>query len=505
VFRLSSGGTLDTTYGTNGIATACAITWPAELVASGNDDVLLGGYNDGRKGPDAVVAFRPNGSLDPTFATAGVLALPENHLHSDPALAVQPDGKLLVIDTSTTNLGVRRYLANGQPDTSFGTGGSASSGVLYYPFGVALRPDGLILVVGSDGSGQQPGPAKAALFDPAGHLVTSFGTNGVATLAIQNGNSAVAHCLDRVVVDDVGSKVDQAVVARIQMPAPPSSAGVGGYVLDATGGLHAFALGTSGVAPAPACGPPALYTQYVAARAMAMLPDRSAVLTIDGWGGAHPSTSAGAAPGSITGTAYWPGWDIARGIAVAANNTGAYVLDGWGGLHPVGYGSIPVPPTPRTSAYWRGWDIARSVTLLPDSTGGYVLDGWGGLHPFATNGNPLPADAHATSYFPGSDLARAAAMLPDGSGGYVLDGWGGLHPFGVGTHAPPPMPNATSYWPGWDVARNVSLLPDGSGGYVLDAWGALHPFAIGAHLLPPSPTGGMFWTAGIARAAVIAP
>jgi hypothetical protein len=65
----------------------------------------------------------------------------------------------------------------------------------------------------SDLSGQQPGPAKAALFDRTGQLVTSFGTNGVATLAIQNGDSAVLHCLDRVVVNEVGSSSVQPVVA----------------------------------------------------------------------------------------------------------------------------------------------------------------------------------------------------------------------------------------------------------------------------------------------------
>lgn len=205
---------------------------------------------------------------------------------------------------------------------------------------------------------------------------------------------------------------------------------------------------------------------------------------LDGWGGVH---AFGQAP-SLSGSPYWPGWDIARGIALNHDGSG-YVLDGWGALHPLG-GAANV-----SSAYWPSWDIARAVALLPTSTktdpAGYVLDGWGGLHAFGSA--PTIND---TPYWRGWDIARALTLNADGSG-YVLDGWGGGHAFGGAA------PVVTPYWSGWDIARGIAVIPGSTksnpAGYMLDGFGGVHAFGSA-----PTVAGSRYYHADLARGIAIA-
>ena len=247
---------------------------------------------------------------------------------------------------------------------------------------------------------------------------------------------------------------------------------------------------------------------------------------LDAWGGAH--AYGGATP--VTVGPYWPGWDIARGIVLRPDRLGGWVLDGWGGVHP--YGAAPAE---TNGPYWYGFDIARGIALNPcdPANGGYVLDGWGGVHPFGTapkvTGGP---------YWPGTDIARAIALNPCSGNtvsGYVLDGWGGLHPFGTA----PAIANGP-YWDHWDIARGVVLTSAGSGyvleafggldhfgtatanisitgyssspdargityapslggGYTLDAYGGLHPWWMSGSAPIPNPANSSSWTSRLAR------
>jgi hypothetical protein len=216
---------------------------------------------------------------------------------------------------------------------------------------------------------------------------------------------------------------------------------------------------------------------------------------LDAWGGLHAFASTGSAPPAPSGAPYWNGWSIARGVALLPSGTGGYVLDAYGGLHAFAIGGGPAPPPAVGGPYWLGWDIARGVTMLNDGTGGYVIDGYGGLHAFAVGGETIPAPASSSSYWPGWDIARGVAMVPAPgvtTGGYLLDGYGALHGFGVGGGAPPPNPVNNSYWLGWDIARGIAIAHDGRGGLVTDGWGVLHGWSTGGTAPPPA-TGGPYW------------
>jgi hypothetical protein len=194
----------------------------------------------------------------------------------------------------------------------------------------------------------------------------------------------------------------------------------------------------------------------------------------------------------VTGAPYWPGWDIARGIALMPDGTGGVVVDGFGGLHPFGVGGQPAP-TVSGGPYWPGWDIVRGIAIRPDALGGYVLDGYGGMHPFRINGSPLPAIFSGGPYWRGVDIARGASIVfqqprnlgsPPELGGYISDAFGTIYPFGeegpLGLHGsstfsmPPSVGNPT--WPGRLIGRGVSAYTAGFGGYTLDGFGGLHPF-----------------------------
>nr|MDQ6884288.1 hypothetical protein [Candidatus Dormibacteraeota bacterium] len=86
---------------------------------------------------------------------------------------------------------------------------------------------------------------------------------------------------------------------------------------------------------------------------------------LDGWGGVHPFGSAPA----VSGTAFWPNWDIARGIVswtgAPAQQPGGWTVDGWGGVH--AFGSAPAVVS---HGYWPNWDIVRGFSSSGGGSGG---------------------------------------------------------------------------------------------------------------------------------------
>lgn len=75
-------------------------------------------------------------------------------------VAVQPDGKILPVGNSLTAppqvVALARYNPDGSLDPSFGAGGTVTTafgGIESRAGGVALQPDGRIVVAGSDRTG----------------------------------------------------------------------------------------------------------------------------------------------------------------------------------------------------------------------------------------------------------------------------------------------------------------------------------------------------------------
>jgi uncharacterized delta-60 repeat protein len=126
-------------------------------------------------------AIAAPGDLDPSFAGTGLVAqqLGDNTGDGDFAfgVAAQPDGKTVVVgvasNTGQVAGGVVRYLVDGTPDPSFGTGGKVID-TAFVPQAVALQPDGKIVAVGAAQSGANSTYAFVRYL-PNGNLDPSFG------------------------------------------------------------------------------------------------------------------------------------------------------------------------------------------------------------------------------------------------------------------------------------------------------------------------------------------
>jgi len=139
-------------------------------------------------GPAASAATGGSGSLDPTFGTGGVVQVPSVVPSFTRGAALQPNGDILIAVTPPAGFpGVERLNPDGTPDTSFGSGGFASTGL---PNGgassVAVQPDGKIVWVGAGHIAGDPNAADnfaVARFTASGALDPTFGVGGVVSIS----------------------------------------------------------------------------------------------------------------------------------------------------------------------------------------------------------------------------------------------------------------------------------------------------------------------------------
>src|SRR6266550_6615523 len=148
------------------------------------------------------IAQAADGDLDPTFGTDGKVLTDFDHSTDIAnAVAVQTDGKLVVVGTTYINndytdedFAVARYNAHGTLDTTFGTGGKVRTdfpGLAAVASSVLIQPDGKIVVAG----GAFPlftflGDFKVVRYNPDGSLDSSFGEGGIVTTIFPEGSYA---------------------------------------------------------------------------------------------------------------------------------------------------------------------------------------------------------------------------------------------------------------------------------------------------------------------------
>ena len=134
-----------------------------------------------------IARYNSSGTLDTSFGTNGIIS------DFGSRMILQPDGKIVSIGTHyiTNSAGtlivgadfyVSRYNAAGAPDASFGKDGNVTTSIQTYSYAIAndvvLRPDGKIVVMGSVGDGGRGGKFGIVRYNPDGSLDTSFGTLG---------------------------------------------------------------------------------------------------------------------------------------------------------------------------------------------------------------------------------------------------------------------------------------------------------------------------------------
>ncbi len=132
------------------------------------------------------------GDLDPTFGQNGtaIIQIPGvSSVESGNAVAVQPDGKVVIAGSADNNLAILRLNADGTKDTSFGSGGKVSanfSGNYNVGNAVAVLPNGKIMVAGSANTSNNIETFLVARYLTNGVLDTTFGISGFTNISFGN-------------------------------------------------------------------------------------------------------------------------------------------------------------------------------------------------------------------------------------------------------------------------------------------------------------------------------
>jgi len=264
VIRLNPDGSLDPDFGTGGVVTTdVGVDDRAAAVALQEDGrIVVAGSTcpEGFCSQTAVLRYSPGGRLDPEFSDDGVVLLNLGGLNDARAVAVDAAGRTVVaggvhnpmLPGDWDELVLARYSPGGSLDAGFGTGGVVVSdlGGIDVAYALALQPDGKIVVAGTGGA---PCPFMVARYDTAGRLDPDFGSGGVSGTDFGGIDAARALALQpdgRIVAAGVGH--EQFVLLRLGPDGSPDpSLGGNGRVITrfpgaASGGATGLAIQANG-------------------------------------------------------------------------------------------------------------------------------------------------------------------------------------------------------------------------------------------------------------------
>jgi uncharacterized delta-60 repeat protein len=195
--RLNPDGIRDSTFGIRGVVTTSLEPGANEeaysTVLQPDGKILVGGYSNGKFG---LVRYLENGTPDPSFGTGGIVLTNIGINGRGSKIALQQDGKILMTGSGNLQFTTVRYLPDGTPDSSFGNSGIVGTLVdsLSTATSLCVQRDGKIVVAGS------------SVFDFAlvryrtdGSLDSAFGVNGMVITPV---NMTSPPVLDVVIQDD---------------------------------------------------------------------------------------------------------------------------------------------------------------------------------------------------------------------------------------------------------------------------------------------------------------
>lgn len=156
IVRYNSDGSRDTSFGVNGWVTEPGVgEYSAVAIQSDGKIVAAGDWHWG-SGFD-VARFNPDGSRDLLFSSDGVISIGFNGSGEASALAIQPNGRIVVVGTAGNDFAIARIHFFGFLDTSFSNDGKLTidlSGTDDEAHAVAIHPTrGKIVIAGDTRQG----------------------------------------------------------------------------------------------------------------------------------------------------------------------------------------------------------------------------------------------------------------------------------------------------------------------------------------------------------------
>ena len=182
---------IDTTYMNGfGIITGVALQVDGKIVVSGYS--LSGAYYN-----FSAARYDSDGTLDNTFGTNGIVITPvgsENDYTT--SMAIQSNGKILVagytLSGTNSDFSIIRYNTNGTPDNTFGTN---NDGIVTTSINgndicnsMVVQSDGKIILAGTTNNNQT---VCLVRYNSDGTLDKTWGANGIDTTEIINGTQNV--------------------------------------------------------------------------------------------------------------------------------------------------------------------------------------------------------------------------------------------------------------------------------------------------------------------------
>lgn len=195
LFRLLADGSLDPEFDNDGTVTTAVSPADDEVLSLAlqpDGKIIAAGYssNDDKNRDFAMVRYNSDGSLDTSFGINGMAVTAIGSSHDEITdVTVQDDGGIVITGSALDSSGhqvvvLGRYLADGTPDSSFAEDGFSLSIVGFdaQAESVVTDADGRILVSGSYSDAKRTGLMVLG-FDAKGQLDKQFGESGIAVPA----------------------------------------------------------------------------------------------------------------------------------------------------------------------------------------------------------------------------------------------------------------------------------------------------------------------------------
>ncbi|HWE32417.1 MAG TPA: hypothetical protein VG410_02970 [Solirubrobacteraceae bacterium] len=203
--RLNTNGTLDASFGSNGIELLSPIAAAWGLAIERDGSLVLGGEEQNAQGTWNYMAARltANGTPDPGFGANGVVIIPIGVYAAGLAVTVQSDGKIILagnVIEKNRLVATVRLLGDGSLDTTFG-----QQGIATFPGtgGQAVTMEGSKILLAGPG-------ASAVRLNPDGSFDTTFGKRGLVLAPIGSNDAA-----NGVVIDPLDNTILLAGAATI--------------------------------------------------------------------------------------------------------------------------------------------------------------------------------------------------------------------------------------------------------------------------------------------------
>ena len=207
---LTTSGFLDPTFGGGFVTALTPTSNPRDLAVQDDGKVIVVGRLSNSQSYWAIVRFNTDGTLDTGFGNAGQMILFGSSNDHATDVAIAPDGKILVTGWKTfpnqpARFTLVRLTSSGALDTAFGTNGVADIqiGKGSISNALAVQPDGKVVVAGY-AYNKRSYAFTLARFNTDGSLDTqSFGDIAKATKKVTIYKGYKIHDIDRKQNDQV--------------------------------------------------------------------------------------------------------------------------------------------------------------------------------------------------------------------------------------------------------------------------------------------------------------